>query len=118
MSNTLPEPRLYLFIDKVDAELFKSVELKNLEASNIQHSNEIDLLHRGINQSVVTHVHKVTEESSKDVLDDGRKTNSDSIQVLSLVDPFSSNLERELLSIIFLIGSGHNTLYLGLMKQS
>ena len=36
---------LQLLVDKVDADLFKCIELKNLKASNIQHSNEGDLLH-------------------------------------------------------------------------
>ena len=71
--------RIYLFIDKVDTKLFKSVELKNLEASNIQDTDEIDFLHCRINQGAITHVNKISEKSSKDVLDDGRKTDSDRI---------------------------------------
>ena len=88
---------MYLFIDKVDAKLLKSVELENLETSNIQNTNEVDLLHGGINQGVITHVNKVSEESSENVLDDGGQTNRDSIQVLGLVDPFSSNLRNKFL---------------------
>ena len=83
---------IHLFVDKVDAKLFKCIELENLEASNIQDTNEVDFLHGRINQGIITHVHQITEETSIDVLDDGGKTNSDRIQVLGLIDPLSSNL--------------------------
>ena len=82
----------YLFIDKVDTELFKGVELKDFKASNIQDTNKVDFLHGWVNQGGVTHVHKVTEETTKDILDDGGCSNSDSSQVLGLVDPLSTNL--------------------------
>ena len=36
---------LQLLVDKVDTDLFKRIELENLEASNVQHTNEGDLLH-------------------------------------------------------------------------
>ena len=36
---------LQFFIDKVDTDLLKRIELKNLEAGNVQHTNEGDLLH-------------------------------------------------------------------------
>ena len=85
---------LHLFVDKVDAKLFKCVEFENLEASNIQDTNEVDFLHGRINQGIITHVHQITEKTSKYVLDDGGKTNSDCIQVLGLVDPLSSNLRN------------------------
>ena len=81
-----------LFIDKVDTKLLESVELENLEAGNIQYTNEVDFLHGWVNQGSVTHVHKVTEETTKDILDDGGSSDSDGSQVLSLVDPLSSDL--------------------------
>ena len=36
---------LQFLVDKVDADLLKGIELKNLEAGDIQHSNKGDLLH-------------------------------------------------------------------------
>ena len=83
---------LQLLVTKIDTNLFEGIELKDFEASNIQDTNEVDFLHGRINQGIITHVHQITEETSKDVLDDGGKTNSDRIQVLGLVDPLSSNL--------------------------
>ena len=59
-----------LFIDKVDTELLKSIELKDLKASNVQDTNEVDFLHGGVNEGAVAHVHQVSEETSKHILDD------------------------------------------------
>ena len=39
------EELLELFVTEVDADLLKGIELKNLEAGNVQHTNEGDLLH-------------------------------------------------------------------------
>ena len=82
----------YLFIDKVDAKLFKCIEFENFKTSNIQDTNEVDFLHGGVNQGVIAHVNEVSEQTTKDVLDDGRDSNSDSSQVLGLVDPLSADL--------------------------
>ena len=36
---------LQFLVDKVDTDLFKGIELKNLETGNVQHTNEGDFLH-------------------------------------------------------------------------
>merc|ERR1719394_740179 len=56
------EELLQLLITKVDTNLLKSVKLKDLKTSNIQDTNEVDLLHGGINQGSVTEVNKPKEE--------------------------------------------------------
>ena len=92
---------LHLFVDKVDAKLFKCVEFKNLKTNNIQDTNEVDFFHGGINKCVVTHVHKVSEETAKDILDDWANSNIDSIYILGLVNPFSSNLNTRIFIMIW-----------------
>ena len=42
------EELLKLLIDKVDADLFERVEFENFESSDVQHANEGDLLHCGV----------------------------------------------------------------------
>ena len=42
------EELLKLLIDKVDADLFERVEFENFESSNVQHADEGDLLHCGV----------------------------------------------------------------------
>ena len=91
---------LQFFVDKVDTDLFKGIEFKNLKAGDVQHANEGDLLHCWVagnkkskkkqkyltmfdtdnskysknltclHKSVVAHVYDVTEETPVDVLDD------------------------------------------------
>ena len=86
------EELLELLVDKVDAKLLKSVEFENLETGNIQHTNKVDLLHGGVNEGSVTHVHQVSEETTVDVLDDGGGADSNGSQILCLVDPLCSDL--------------------------
>ena len=45
----LVEELLELLVDVVDADLFKSIVVEDLEAGNVEHTNVGDLLHRGIN---------------------------------------------------------------------
>ena len=42
------EELLKFLIDKVDADLFERVEFENFESSNVQHADEGDLLHCGV----------------------------------------------------------------------
>ena len=44
-SNNTAVHLLKLLIDKVDTDLFKGVKLEDLEAGDVQHTNEGDLLH-------------------------------------------------------------------------
>ena len=43
------EELLQLLVDKVDGDLLEAVVLKDLEASNVEHSTEVGLLHGGVN---------------------------------------------------------------------
>ena len=42
------EELLELLVDKVDGDLLEAVVLKDLEASNVEHSTEVSLLQSGI----------------------------------------------------------------------
>ena len=42
------EELLQFLVDKVDRDLLKAVVLKDLEASNVEHSTEVGLLQSGI----------------------------------------------------------------------
>ena len=42
------EELLKLLIDKVDANLFECVEFEDFESSDVEHANEGDLLHCGV----------------------------------------------------------------------
>ena len=87
--------RIYLFIDKVDAKLFKSVELENLKTGNIEDTDEVDFLHGWVKESAVTHVHQVAEEATKDILDDRSTSDGNSVQILGFVHPFGTNLKEK-----------------------
>ena len=87
------EELLQLFIDKVNAKLFKCVELKDLKPSNIQHTDEVNFLHGGVHKSCVTHVYKVSEETTKAILDDGSGADHYRVHILGLVHPFCANLK-------------------------
>ena len=89
------EELLKLFVDKVDHQLLQGVELKDLESSNVQNTNEVYFLHGGVNQSVVTHVNKVAEETTKDILDDGVDSGCYNSDVLGLGHPFSADLRED-----------------------
>merc|ERR1712213_185784 len=43
------EELLKLFINKINRDLFKTIVLKDLKASNVKHSTEVSLLKGGIN---------------------------------------------------------------------
>ena len=57
------EELLQLLVTEVDADLLESVELEDLEASNVQHTDEVDFLHGGIDQGSVAEVNKPQEQS-------------------------------------------------------
>ena len=44
-SHGVVEELLELFIDKVDADLFKRIEFEDLKASDVQHADESDFFH-------------------------------------------------------------------------
>ena len=70
-SNKFTDHLLELLIDKVDTDLLEGVKLENFKSGDVEDTNEGDLLHRRIYESVVAHVYNITEETAIDVLDDG-----------------------------------------------
>ena len=52
-------------VAEVDTKLFKSIEIKDLEASNIQDTNEGDPLHLRVDQGLIAPVHQVSEQLLK-----------------------------------------------------
>ena len=53
----LVEELLQLLIDVVDADLLKAVVVEDLKAGDIEDTDVSDLLHRGVDQGLVTFVH-------------------------------------------------------------
>ena len=53
----LVEELLELLVDVVDADLFKSIVVEDLEAGDVEHADVGDLLHGGVTQGLVTLVH-------------------------------------------------------------
>ena len=88
------EELLQLLIHKVDAELLEGVELEDLEAGNVEHADIVDLLHGGVEEGGVAHVHEVAEHAPEDVLDDGAHAHRARVHVLGLVHPLRTNLHR------------------------
>ena len=86
------EELLQLLVGVVDAELLKAVQLEDLEAGNVEHTDVVDLLHGGVDEGGVAHVHQVAEQAAEDVLDDGARAHSDGVHVLGLVHPLCTNL--------------------------
>ena len=64
------EELLQFFIDKIDTNLLEGVELEYLKPCYVQDPDKVDFLHRGINESCIAHVNKVSEESSINVFND------------------------------------------------
>ena len=88
------EELLQLLVDKVDAELFEGVELEDLEAGNVEDADVVDLLHGGVEEGGVAHVHQVAEHAPEDVLDDGAHAHGARVHVLGLVHPLRANLNQ------------------------
>ena len=84
---------LKLLITKVDANLLKGVELEDLKTSNIQHSNEIDFLHGGINEGPVAEVNKPEEEPIVHGPSQGSNRVETVVSILTLVDPLCANFD-------------------------
>merc|ERR1712242_78934 len=64
--HVLVEELLEFLVDVVDTDLLEAVVVEDLEASNIQDTNVLHLLHGGVNQGGVTLVHGEPEGSLVD----------------------------------------------------
>ena len=83
-------------VAKVDAELLKSIELKDLEACNIQHPNEDGFLHGVVHQGVVALLHDEVEHAAVQAPGDTSHRLIALVTVLSLGHPLGTNLESML----------------------
>ena len=70
-STNLLKKQIYL-VTEVDAKLFKSVKVKDLEARDIQDANEGDPLHLWVDECFVASVHQVAEQLLKQSTGDRR----------------------------------------------
>ena len=53
------------------------------------------LLHGGVDERVVAHVHEVAEEAAEDVLGDGADGDGDGVEVARLGHPLHAHLDLE-----------------------
>merc|ERR1719249_330010 len=90
--HSVVEELLELLIDKVDTDLLEGVKLENFKSGDVEDTNEGDLLHRRIYESVVAHVYNITEETAVDVLDDGTDADFAGVCVLRLTHPLCPDL--------------------------
>ena len=87
------EELLELLIAEVDAELLKTIELKDFKSSNVQDTDEDSFLHGVVHKSVVTLFNNEVEDSSIETPGDARHRLVRLVAVLTLGDPLSSNLD-------------------------
>merc|ERR1712012_696277 len=97
--HVLVEELLQLLVDVIDTDLLEAVVVEDLEASNIQDSNVLDLLHGRVNQSLVTLGHDKSEGS----LVDGASNTSNRVGGVltggTLGDPLSADLQLGLAEV-------------------
>ena len=79
-------------IAKVDAELLKAIELKDLEARNVQDPNEHGLLHGVVHQGVVALLHDEVEHPAVEAPGYASNGLIALVAILTLGHPLSSNL--------------------------
>ena len=99
-SNKFTDHLLELLIDKVDTDLLEGVKLENFKSGDVEDTNEGDLLHRRIYESVVAHVYNITEETAIDVLDDGTDADFAGVCVLGLTHPLCPDLVMVMVMVI------------------
>jgi hypothetical protein len=87
------EKLLKFLITEIDTNLFKSVELKYLESSNIEHTDEVDFLHGGINKGSVTDVDEPREQPVVEGPGQGGAGVEALVGVLPLVHPLGTDLD-------------------------
>merc|ERR1712012_791929 len=97
--HVLVEELLQLLIDVVDTDLLEAVVVEDLEAGNIQDSNVGDLLHGGVNQSLIT----LLDNNSEGSLVDGASNTSNGVGSIgtggTLGDPLSADLQLGLAEV-------------------
>merc|ERR1719330_1553354 len=97
--HVLVEELLELLVDVVDTDLLEAVVVEDLETSNIEHTDVLDLLHGGVAQCLVTLVNNKSEGS----LVDGTCNTRDGAGSVgaggALGDPLSSDLQLGLAEV-------------------
>ncbi len=86
------EELLQLLVAEVDADLLKGVELEDLEAGDVQHADEVDLLHGGVDEGAVAEVDQPGEEAVVHGAGQGRDGVQALVRVLGLEHPLGANL--------------------------
>merc|ERR1719225_574125 len=87
------EELLELLVTEINTNLLKSVELENFKTSNIQDTDEVDLLHGGVNQGPVAEVYKPHEQPVVHRPGQGGDGVQTVVSILALVDPLSTDLD-------------------------
>merc|ERR1719270_1859972 len=91
--HVLVEELLELLVDVVNANLLKAVVVEDLEAGNIEHTNVGDLLHRGINQGLITLVDDDPEGALVDGASDAGHRVGSVLAGGALVHPLGADLQ-------------------------
>merc|ERR1712073_240449 len=87
------EELLELLVDVVDTDLLETVVIKDLKAGNVKHTNVVNLLHGGVNKSLVTLVNHNPEGSLVDSTSNTGHRVGGSGTGGALVDPLGTNLQ-------------------------
>merc|ERR1719357_590224 len=87
------EELLQFLVHKVDGNLLKAIVLENLEAGNVEHSAEVGLLQRGVDEGVVTLVDEPLEDAVKDCSGNTTGGHGGLLAGLAFDHPLSSDLD-------------------------
>ena len=83
-------------VNKIDADLFESIVFKYFKPGNIQNSAEVDLLHLGVNQRLVTLLDQPLEQPVVDGPRDAARGVGGLVHVLALGHPLGAHLDARL----------------------
>merc|ERR1719412_306673 len=97
--HVLVEELLQLLVDVVDTDLLETVVIKDLKAGNVKHTNVVNLLHGGVNKSLVTLVNHNPEGSFVDSTSNTGHRVGGSGTGGALVDPLRPNLQLGLAEV-------------------
>jgi len=97
--HVLVEKLLQLLIDIVDADLLKSVVIKDLKSCNIKNTDVGDLLHGGVAQGLITFIYHDPEGSFIDGTSNSSYGVSCVLTAGALLDPLCTHLQFGLTEI-------------------
>merc|ERR1719423_454282 len=90
--HVLVEELLELLVTEVDAKLLKAIVVKDIEASNVKATDVLNLLHGGVNQSIITLFNHEPEDQLIDLTADTSNRVGSTGARLTLGDPLSTDL--------------------------